>query len=181
MINLIPKNIIKIIFFIIPVLIPFITNRAYWLHLLIIFGIYVILCAGLDLLYGFTGLTSLAHGTFFGIGAYTTGILQVRLSMPFWPALLISVLLTGILAAIIGIPMLRMKGHYFALGTIALATIVTLIIHNWANLTGGHGLIGIAGPGSFNFLFMNINFRSRQNYYFLVLIFDSTAKTPVLI
>lgn len=157
--------------FMIAFLIPFVKLKAYWLHLITIFGILVILCASLDLLYGYTGLTSLAHGTFFGIGAYSCGILQVKLGISFWSALILATLITGAFTAIIGFPLLRTRGHYFAFGTLALATIITLIIQNWTTLTGGHSLTRIAGPGLINVFGLTIDFRARVAYYYLVLVF----------
>jgi branched-chain amino acid transport system permease protein len=139
--------------------------------MLTVMAIYVILTATLDIQYGQTGLISLAHAVFFGIGAYSCGILQVRLGIPFWPALCLAVGITALFSALIGLPLLRTKGPYFALGSLALAAIMNIIIFNWASLTGGYSLTNIPGPAPIRLFGAVIDFSSRSVYYILVLIF----------
>jgi len=118
-------------------LLPQVIRSDYWLYMFTLVGIYIILVASLDLIYGYTGLVSLGHAAFFGIGAYACGILQTKLGFSFLPALLLGSLFTCIVSAVLGWPMLRIKGPYFALGTLALGLMVTIVIHNWDSLTGG--------------------------------------------
>ncbi len=152
-------------------LLPLVIRSNYWLYMFTLVGIYIILVASLDLIYGFTGMVSLGHGAFFGIGAYACGILQTKLGFSFLPALILGTLFTCSVAAALGWPMLRIKGPYFALGTLALGLMVTIVIHNWDSLTGGVSLSGIPLPPAIQLLGWTIDFSSKQTYYYLVLLF----------
>jgi branched-chain amino acid transport system permease protein len=152
-------------------LLPLGIRSNYWLYMLTLVGIYIILVASLDLIYGYAGLVSLGHGAFFGMGAYACGILQTKLGLPFLPALLLGTLFTCLASAVLGWPMLRIKGPYFALGTLALGLMVTIVIHNWDSLTGGVSLSGIPLPPEVHFLGWTIDFSSKRSYYYLVLLF----------
>jgi branched-chain amino acid transport system permease protein len=151
---------------------PWIITSRYGIYLATMVGIFVILVTSLNLIVGFTGQISLAHGAFYGIGAYICGILQVREILSFWPALLVAIVATGILGILVGIPMLRTRGPYFAIGTMCLGIIVSLVILNWQSLTGGNSLGGIRGPGKIEIGGWVIDFLSSKTYYYLVLIFD---------
>jgi len=152
-------------------LMPLVIRSNYWLYMFTLVGIYIILVASLDLIYGYTGLVSLGHAAFFGIGAYACGILQTKLGFSFLPALLLGSLFTCLAAAVLGWPMLRIKGPYFALGTLALGLMVTIVIHNWDSLTGGVSLSGIPLPPVIPFLGYTIDFSSKRTYYYFVLVF----------
>jgi branched-chain amino acid transport system permease protein len=152
-------------------LLPLVIRSNYWLYMFTLVGIYIILVASLDLIYGYTGLVSLGHAAFFGIGAYACGILQTKLGFPFLPALLLGALFTCIVSAVLGWPMLRIKGPYFALGTLALGLMVTIVIHNWDSLTGGVSLSGIPLPPVIQFPGWTIDFSSKRTYYYFVLLF----------
>jgi len=134
-------------------------------------GIYIILAGSLDLIYGYTGLASLGHGAFFGIGAYACGILQVKLGYSIIPAIVLGTLFTCAFSALSGWPMLRIKGPYFALGTLAMGSMVTIVIHNWDSLTGGVSLSGIPLPPTIEFLGLRIDFSEKLPYYYLVYFF----------
>jgi branched-chain amino acid transport system permease protein len=133
--------------------------------------VFVILTASLDIQYGQTGLISLAHGVFFGIGAYSCGIFQIQLQMNFWISSVCAVLLTTAISAVIGYPLLRTKGPYFALGSLAVAAITSIIIFNWVSLTGGYSLTGIQRPQPLNLPGIKIDFESNIIYYYLVVLF----------
>ena len=152
-------------------LLPLVIRSDYWLYMFTLSGIYIILVASLDLIYGYTGLVSLGHAAFFGIGSYACGILQTKLGFSFLPALLLGSLFTCLASAFLGWPMLRIKGPYFALGTLALGLMVTIVIHNWDSLTGGVSLSGIPLPPVIQFLGYTIDFSSKRIYYYLVLLF----------
>jgi branched-chain amino acid transport system permease protein len=152
-------------------LLPLMIKSNYWLYMFTLVGIYIMLVASLDLIYGYTGLVSLGHGAFFGIGAYVCGILQVKLGFSFLPALVLGSSFTCLASAVMGWPMLRIKGPYFALGTLALGLMVTIIIHNWDSLTGGVSLSGIPLPPVIHFMGWNLDFSSKRTYYYLVLFF----------
>jgi branched-chain amino acid transport system permease protein len=150
------------------VVIPIFTRSNYWIYMFTLVGIYMILVASLDLIYGYTGLASLGHGASFGIGAYACGILQVKLGYSFLPAIAGGTLFAGVTSALIGWPILRIKGPYFAMGTLAMGTMVTIVIHNWDSLTGGVSLYGIPLPPTIQVLGWTIDFSSKRPYYYLV-------------
>jgi branched-chain amino acid transport system permease protein len=102
----------------------------------------------LNLIWGYTGLISLGHATFFGVGAYTSTIMIVRFGIGnFWVATLIAVMVAGLLAAIYGIIALRVFGLYFLLVTLALGQLVFCISTVWRSVTGGdNGIIGTPFP-----------------------------------
>ena len=143
----------------------------YYIFLATMVGIFLILVTSLNLVVGYTGQISLAHGAFYGIGAYACGILQVRGILSFWPAMVVAVIFTGVLGILIGLPMLRTRGPYFAIGTMCLSIITSLVLLNWQSLTGGTSLGGIPGPGQPKIGGWQIDFYSPQIYYYLVLIF----------
>jgi branched-chain amino acid transport system permease protein len=107
--------------------------------------INIILAVGLNLIVGFSGQLALGHAGFMAIGAYATGILLVK--MPSGAGLIVSMLVgmlvAGILALIIGIPTLRLKGDYFAIATLGASEIIRIAILNLPDLT--NGAVGISG------------------------------------
>lgn len=100
---------------------------------------------GLNLLSGFGGQISLGHAAFFGLGAYTTGILTVDHGVPVVIALMVSVVLCFVAGVIVGLPALRLQGTYLALVTLAVGILFPSLIRRFEDLTGGsRGLLGIA-------------------------------------
>jgi len=112
---------------------------------IVIFSIFAL---SLNLIWGYTGLISLGHATYFGVGAYMSTILIVRMGIGnFWLASLIAVIAAGVLAAIYGIIALRVAGLYFLLVTLALGQLVFCISTVWRSVTGGdNGIIGTPFP-----------------------------------
>lgn len=91
----------------------------------------------LNLVLGYTGQASLAHGAFMGIGAYAFGIFAERVGLNFWPSLLLAGSVTALLGFLIGLPSLRTKGPYFAIVTLCFNVIVYKVFENWTWLSGG--------------------------------------------
>jgi branched-chain amino acid transport system permease protein len=119
----------------------------YVLHILIMAGIFAVLAHSLNLLLGYTGLLSLGHAGFFGIGAYTSALLTLRLDVSFWAALPAAALAAGLAGWAIGRLALRLRGAYFVLVTISFAGVVSLVSVNWMELTNGPlGLPGVPAP-----------------------------------
>lgn len=116
----------------------------YLLTALILTLIDGLAAAGLTLLAGFAGQISLGHMAFAGIGAYTSAILSVRLGLNPWLAMLPAMALTGLGALVMGVPLLRLRGHYLALGTLGLGLVVSSAMKELSGLTGGpSGFAGI--------------------------------------
>ncbi len=148
-------NWISIAFFSLLILIlPHLLDaRSYWISVLVIMGIYSLITIGLSLLLGYAGQISLGHGAFFGLGAYTSAILCTRLDWNPWLALIAAMLLTCVLAYLIGLPTLRLSGHYLAMATLAFGEIMAIAITAEIGLTGGpSGISSIPRLSLFGFV-----------------------------
>lgn len=116
-----------------PVLVP----NPYYLNVANIIGLNTIIVVGLNLLIGYAGQISLGHAAFYGLGAYISGILTVTYHVPPWAALFIAACVTGLVALVIGMPTLRLQGHYLVMATLGFNLIVNIIIIQWDSVTGG--------------------------------------------
>lgn len=124
----------------------------YLLHILIMISIYIILSLSLNLLVGYTGLLSLCHAAFYGIGAYTTTLLMVNLNFHFVFAMIAGIVVSVLISFIVSIPSLRLKGDYFILASLGFQIIIFSILYNWVALTRGpYGIPGIPKPSFFGF------------------------------
>jgi len=120
---------------------------TYLLHILIYIGIYIILAASLNLLAGYTGILSIAHAAFYGVGAYVAALMALKLSSPFLVNLILAIIGSTVLGALVGIPSLRIKDDYFIIATFAFQVITFSILNNWVSFTRGPmGLPGIPRP-----------------------------------
>ena len=150
---------------------PYLVWNPYHLHTLIMAGIFAVLALSLNLLLGYTGQLSLGHAAFFGIGAYATALLTVKLEWSPWLGLAASIALPALAGWMIGRLALKIRGAYFVLLTISFAGVISLVSVNWMELTNGPlGLPGvppieIAVPG-----LMALSLRSKSAYYYLVLV-----------
>lgn len=119
----------------------------YLLHILIIMSIYVILASSLNLLVGYTGLLSLSHAAFYGIGAYVNTICVVGFGLPFALAAVLAVGAAVAASFVISIPSLRLRGDYFVLSSMSFQIIVFTVLYNWVELTRGpFGIYNIPRP-----------------------------------
>jgi branched-chain amino acid transport system permease protein len=114
-----------------------ILRNPYYIGILIFLGINIIITTGLSLLMGYAGQISLGQAAFYGIGAYTTGILTTRLNLPLIFSFPLCVLLTVFIAFVVGIPSLKLRGHYLAMATLGLGEIVHIVFNELMSLTGG--------------------------------------------
>lgn len=122
---------------------------AYHLQILILVFINIILATSLNIVTGFTGQLSLGHAAFMGIGAYTSAILTLKISVPFVPALIAGGVIAAVFGILIGIPTLRLKGDYLAIATLGFGEIIRIIALN-LKITGGTvGLRGIKQETTF--------------------------------
>ena len=162
------KKILYILVVIIIFSLPLFIKDMYQIHLIIQAGIYILLTSGLNLITGYVGLLSLAHAAFFGIGAYTSGLLCTRLSLPF----LINFIAAGLIAALIsylfGLVSSRVRGSAFIIMSLALLNVLHLIVLNWVDFTGGQmGIGNIERANIFGFEFFH-----KVAFYYLVLVID---------
>lgn len=110
---------------------------SYYTDVMVFAAIHGIIAAGLSLLLGYAGQISLGQAAFYGVGAYTSGLLTTQLGISPWPALLAGMLLAGGLAYLVGLPALRLKGHYLAMATLGFGMIVYIVFNEYVGLTGG--------------------------------------------
>jgi branched-chain amino acid transport system permease protein len=133
-----------IIIIVIVTLIPLLIESDYYIGILVFTALNCLACMGLCLLMGYAGQISLGHSAFFGLGAYSTGILTVTLEWSSWTAMGAGGCLTALVAVIVGVPSLRLKGHYLAMATLGFGAIVHIIFVAAVGLTGGpNGIAGI--------------------------------------
>jgi branched-chain amino acid transport system permease protein len=114
-------------------------GSPYYQSLFLAIAMYVVLCSSWNIISGITGYVSFGHVAFWGLGAYITAVLIVKLEFP-WPlALLCSGILTGVFAALISYPILKLSEVYFAISMLALAETVKIMVGYFRGLTGGGG------------------------------------------
>ena len=142
---------------------PFLVTNDYYLGVLIFAAFNSLACIGLCLLMGYAGQISIGHGAFVAIGAYSSGILTAKLAWSPWLAMLCGILLVIVIAFCLGIPALRLKGHYLAMATLGFASIVHIVVVAAVDLTGGpSGIVNIPRLDLFGYVLTS----DRQYFYF---------------
>ena len=136
---------LQIFFFSLAVFaLPLAFGNNYYLMALNIAALNVMIVIGLNLLMGYAGQISLGHAAFFGLGAYLSAILTTTLGFPVWPMILVAMAVTSGIAYIIGIPTLKLEGHYLVMATLGFNVIVYIIMIQLSAVTGGpSGFAGI--------------------------------------
>lgn len=132
-------------------------------------GMYALVVLGLVLLTGYAGLASLGQAAFVGSGAYTAAVLASRFGVNPWLSIVAGVLVSLVLAWIIGLVTLRLKGHYLALATLAWGLVITGVLRNWLSVTGGNTGYGSATGNRIPPLsFFGEELRGDKPYFVLV-------------
>ncbi len=145
-------------------LFPIFIKNAYLINLMCFVGINTILVVSLNLLVGYAGQLSFGHAAFYGLGAYTSGVLSAKFGVHPWVSLFIALVFTSIVALIIGFPSLKLKGHYLAIVTLGFGIIIHVFFVQLDFLTGGPvGLIDVPRIAIGNFV-LNNDFR----YFYFV-------------
>jgi len=157
---------------IVALVLPLLLTSNLLRHFLVLIGINIILVMSLDMVVGHTGLTSLGHAGFMGIGAYTCALLVMKHNSPFFIALAAGMLHAGIFGALVGYPSLRLKGHYFVIVTFICGIVFNLFFTNLVGITKGPmGLPGIPPPRIGLGADLSFRVASKLSYYYLVLVF----------
>jgi branched-chain amino acid transport system permease protein len=153
------------------VAVPFVVTNNYLFHLLVMAVIWGILATSLNLVLGYAGLLSLAHGAFFGLGAYTSAILVTRLDWNFWLTIPPAMAVAALFGVLLGLLTLRLEGHYFAVSTLSFGIVVSLVLEKWDDLTEGpRGISSIPAPSPISlFGFGELQFESSMAKYYLAL------------
>ena len=139
-------------------------SSPYHQQLLTFIGINTLLALGLNMLMGYAGQISLGHAAFYGLGAYTAGVLAVHWNLPPWLTLAAALALTALIAYLIALPLLKLTGFYLGMGTLGFGMLGFIVFREWSSLTGGDsGLVGIP-----SLAFGPVSFASGRSYLFLV-------------
>ena len=148
---------------------PLVFTLPFPRHVMIMIFLYAMLAQAWNLLAGYCGQISLGHAVFFGTGAYTSSVLVREFGLTPWIGMLAGALVAVALSQVIGYPVFRLRGHYFAIATIAVGEIVQTLMINWDWVGGARGLfVPIKRPDSF----LNFQFHeSKQTYYYIALGF----------
>lgn len=145
-------------------LLPLALNNDYIIRIAIVSGMYIILTLGLNLVTGYTGQFCLGWAAFYGIGAYTSALLTLKLEWSFWLGLPMGGIVAALFGVLLGIPTMRLRDIYLAITTLGFGEIIRLILLNWTDLTrGAMGLPGIPGPSLFG-----ISLDNKYFYYYLI-------------
>jgi len=140
---ILPSRVVALLFFLVLLFLPVVTQDPYLLRILILTSIFAIFAASWDLLSGFTGQMNFGHALFFGVGAYTAALLNLHAHLPPWGSIPLGALAAVLAGLVIGIPCLRLKGTYLALTTLAFPIILMGIVFAIPQVTGGE--LGISG------------------------------------
>jgi branched-chain amino acid transport system permease protein len=122
----------------------------YFLHLLILFEIYILIAASLNLLVGYAGLIQVAHAAYYGVGAYASAILAMTLGIGFVPSMLVGALAAAFGSLLVSVPAWRFRGDAFVMMSLAVQMALVAVFQNAERLTGGpFGISGIQRPDIF--------------------------------
>ena len=148
--------------------------EEYWLAQLTYVLIYGVVGLGLMLLAGYTGLFSLGHAAFLGVGAYTQAVLTNH-GVPFPLALAVSAALSALAGVVVGLPALRVKGIYLGMATLAFGFILEEVFARWESVTGGNSGLNVKSPDLFGWVV-----GSGNEFYYLCLVITVVATLGVL-
>jgi branched-chain amino acid transport system permease protein len=148
--------------------IPFLTENQFLLHLGITVLLWTVLGIAWNLLGGYAGQVSFGHATFFGVGAYATMILYLKLGLAPWYGMVLGGMLAALVSLPIGFLCFRLRGPYFSLATLAVAEIVRLVALNWEALTNGPVGLLITTLPLVRFGARAVNWEGKSPFFYLV-------------
>ncbi len=147
---------------------PWTSTNLHFHHVLIMFMLFATLSQAWNFIGGFAGQVSFGHATFFGIGAYASLVLLKRFDLSPWVGMLVGGGVAVIVAVVIGYPVFKLKGHYFAISTFAVAEIVERLFNNWDFVEGAIGLPAPVLPeGLVNFMW----YKTKMPYFYIAFVF----------
>ena len=147
---------------------PLVVTNTFYQHVMIIFFMFAVMGVAWNIMGGYAGMFSFGQVAFFGIGAYTSSFLLIAYHVNPWIGLVIGGLVAGLVAIAIGYPCSNLRGHYFAIASIAFGEIVKTLFNNWKLVGAAEGLSLPMLDGRFkNFMFHT----SKIPYYYIILAF----------
>src|SRR5512135_3392796 len=148
------------------IVLPLVVPSAFFQHVMIITFMFAMCGVAWSLMGGFAGMFSFGQVAFFGIGAYASSYLLLTFNVSPWIGLLVGGVISSLMAAAIGYPCSNLRGHYFAIASIAFAEIVRIVFNNWKLVGAAEGLmIPMAAPGLATFQFH----QTKLPYYYIAL------------
>jgi branched-chain amino acid transport system permease protein len=168
---------------------PLVFADSYWRTNLIVCALNVMLAIGLDFVLGFAGQLNLGQSAFYGIGAYVSTLLIMRLGLPFWVAFACGVAASAASGMALSLFAVRLRGHYLAIASLGFAVITYQVLLNWISLTQGPlGIYAIAPPPPLALPGLPaIDFSNLANLFYLVaafalaayLLLDQLVRSPI--
>ena len=131
--RLFPLALLTAIVLVLPATFP----SAFYYRIAVLVFIFALAVIGLNLLMGFAGQVSLGHAGFLGIGGYAAAIGPTHLGLSSWLSVILGALVCGLIAYLVGRPILRLKGHYLAVATLGFGLLIAIVLTNGAAWTGG--------------------------------------------
>ena len=147
---------------------PLVIRSSFPIHVMILVFLFGMLGIGWNIMGGYAGMFSFGQAAFFGIGAYTSTYLSMFLGVNPWIGLVAGGFVAAVVAAAIGYPCTNLRGHYFAIASIAFAEIVRVVFNNWKLVGAAEGLsLPLLQESFTNFIFNS----SKLPYYYIALAF----------
>ncbi|SHI67985.1 branched-chain amino acid transport system permease protein [Geosporobacter subterraneus DSM 17957] len=146
-------------------ILPLAIHNINFHHVMILLVMYAALGQAWNIITGFTGQTSFGHAAFFGIGAYTSSVLFWRYMLSPWVGMLLGAVIATTVAFLVSYPCFKLKGHYFAIATLAIGEIIQQLFVSWEYVEGATGIsLPVMGEG-----FLQLQFhRSKLPYFYIV-------------
>src|SRR5215471_17136014 len=168
---------------------PLVFTDAYWRTNLIICALNVMLALGLDFVLGYAGQLNLGQSAFYGLGAYASTLLIMKLGIPFWIAFAGAIAFSCLAGIVLSLFAMRLRGHYLAIASLGFAVITYQILLNWISLTQGPlGIYAIAPPPALALPgLQTIDFHNLANLLYLVagfallsyLLLEQLIRSPI--
>ena len=148
---------------------PLVGLNSFYLHLFIMIFMHAVMAQSWNVIAGFSGQISLGHGAFFGIGAYATSFFYMEYGITPWISIFFGMFISGVFAVLIGIPMLRLSGHYFAIATLLIGISFQVVFQRWDLVGAASGLwVTMTPEDSWTALQFH---KSKLPYYYIFLFF----------
>ncbi len=170
-------------------ILPYVVTGSYWRTNLIICALNVMLAIGLDFVLGYAGQLNLGQSAFYGIGAYVSTLLVMRLGVPFWIAFAGAVAFAGLAGVVLSLFAMRLRGHYLAIASLGFAVITYQVLLNWIGLTQGPlGIYAIPPPPALALPSLPaVDFHDLAHLFHLVasfalltyLVLDQLVRSPI--
>jgi branched-chain amino acid transport system permease protein len=167
--NLSPKTItVGLTVLVMLLIFPMVVTQIFPLQIMILVFMYAMLGVAWNIMGGYAGMFSFGQAAFFGIGAYTSSFLLMTFHVNPWIGLIAGGVVAALVAAAIGYPCSNLRGHYFAIASIAFAEIVRVHFNNWTLVNAAEGMsLPMLDESFINFMFHN----SKVPYYYIMLAF----------